>query len=162
MVSLTSYTVRDTGDRMGRHLNSATVDKAVAGSETTVAADGVSILGLAEGTHDLLMSSDGDVADTSNGLADGTTGFGDASILATVGGDTLAAYRPAGSAPGGSTAGVATLGGPRLLFYLDNDPNAGNNGLNDVANLTSARSQALISAIDFATPLNAVPEPSMA
>ncbi|MDE0837263.1 MAG: PEP-CTERM sorting domain-containing protein, partial [Akkermansiaceae bacterium] len=44
----------------------------------------------------------------------------------------------------------------------DNDPNSGNNGANDLANMTEAGTQALINAIDFATPLNAVPEPSTA
>ncbi|MDB4568467.1 PEP-CTERM sorting domain-containing protein, partial [Akkermansiaceae bacterium] len=84
-------------------------------------------------------------------------------ILATVGGDTLAAYWAAGDAPGDTvSAGVATFGGPRLLFNIDNDPNAGNNGINDLANMSPAGLNAMISAIDFATPLTSVPEPSSA
>ena len=54
---------------------------------------------------------------------------------------------------------MATFAGPRLLFNLDNDPNtvAGNF---DLINLTPLGQQALVSAIDFATPLTAIPEPS--
>jgi len=49
--------------------------------------------------------------------------------------------------------------GTRLLFNLDNEPNAGNDGTNDFTILTATGSTALISAIDNATDLN-VPEPS--
>jgi hypothetical protein len=88
-------------------------------------------------------------------LGGGTTAFGGGSILATIGGDTLAAYWPAGAAPGNPTAAtVATFPGNRLLFNLDNDVNG------DLGNITPAGRQALISAIDHATPLTAVPEPS--
>ena len=88
---------------------------------------------------------------------------GGGSLLASVGTNTLAAYWAPGDAPGNTTnAGVDTFPGARLLFNVDNDPNAGNNGANDLANMTPLGTQALISAIDFATPLNAIPEPSVA
>ena len=160
VVSLTSYTVRTNNNRMGWHSGSTTTNKLVAGDETTVTAAGASILGLAAGTHDLLFASD-PVADTFNGLGVGTVGDGD--ILATTGGDLLAVYWEAGDAPGNPTeAGVATFGGPRLLFNTDNDPTTGNNGANDLANMTPAGLQALTNALDFATPLtaNVIPEPS--
>jgi len=158
VVSLTSYTVRTAGNRMGWHSGSTTTNKVIAGDETTVTAAGASILGVAAGTHDLLVASAA-AADTFNGLGLGTVGDGD--ILATVGGDLLAAYWEAGDAPGNPTeANVATFGGPRLLFNTDNDPTTGNDGTNDLLNMSPAGLQALTNAIDFATPLTAIPEPS--
>jgi len=162
VVNLTSYTARQDGNRMGWHASGATGGTSVAGAETTVTAAGAGILGLAAGPHDLV--SEVSLTDsTFNGLAAGTTAFGGGSILATVGLDTLSVYWPTGSAPGNPTAAtVATFAGPRLLFNLDNDPNVGNNGLNDLNNLTAEGRQALIRAIDFATPLTSIPEPSAA
>ena len=158
VVSLTSYTVRTVGNRMGWHSLATSTNKAIAGDETTVTAAGASILGLSAGTHDLLTAS-AVAADTFNGLGLGTVGDGD--ILAIVGGDILAAYWEAGDAPGNPTeAGVATFGGPRLLFNTDNDPTTGNDGTNDLANMSPAGLQALTNAIDFATPLTSIPEPS--
>jgi uncharacterized protein (TIGR03382 family) len=162
VVNLTSYTARQDGNRMGWHASGATVGTSVAGVESVVTTAGAAILGLAAGSYDLLT----EVSATDslfNGLAAGTTAFGGGSILATVGTDTLAAYWAIGDAPGNPTAAtVATFPGPRLLFNLDNDPNAGNNGVNDLRNMTPAGLQALRSAIDFATPLTAIPEPSAA
>jgi len=161
VVSLTSYTVRTVGNRMGWHNSSTTTGTLIAGDETTVTIAGASILGLAAGDHDLLVAS-GPVADNFNGL--GATGsLGGGQLLASVGSDILAAYWNTGDAPGNVTeAGVPTFGGPRLLFNIDNDPNAGNNGANDLANMSPAGLTALRTAIDFATPLTAVPEPSSA
>jgi len=159
VVNLTSYTARDAGNRMGWHLNSTSTGTLIAGNETTVTAFGAEIFGVAAGTYDFLIASAA-AADNFNGLASGQTGFGDGNILATVGGDTLAAFWKAGAAPGGVNSGVATFPANRLLFNIDNDPNAGNNGVNDVANMSAAGAAALVSAIDFATPLTAVPEPS--
>ncbi len=160
MVSLTAYISRSLGTRLGWHTGSASHGPSVAGAESTVTAAGAGILGIVGGTYDLVANSPGD---TFNGMAIGTTGYGDGEILATIGSDTLAAYWDAGDAPGDpATAGVATFSAPRLLFNLDNDPNSGNNGVNDLANLTPEGLAALRSAIDFATPLTAVPEPSSA
>ena len=162
VISLTSYTVRNVGDRMGWHGSSTTTGQLIAGAETTVTAAGAGILGLPAGSHDLLQAV-APIADNFNGLGAGTATYGGGQILATVGPDTLAAYWPTGSAPGDvGSAGVATFPGPRLLFNTDNDPNTGNNGLNDLANMTPAGLAALRSAIDFATPLTAIPEPSVA
>jgi hypothetical protein len=138
VVSLTSYTVRTFGNRMGWHNSSTTTATLIVGAESTVTAAGASILGV------------------------GATGsLGGGQLLASGGTDILAAYWDAGAAPGNTTeAGVLTFGGPRLLFNIDNDPNAGNNGANDLANMSPLGLSSLRSAIDFATPLTAVPEPS--
>jgi hypothetical protein len=153
VVSLTSYVVRQDGNRLGWHASGATTDKSVVGSETTVTALGASIFGIAEGTYDFALPPSG-TDSAYNGLGGGTTAFGGGSILATIGGDTLAAYWAPGSAPGNPTAAnVATFPAARLLFNLDNDLNG------DLGNISSAGRQALASAIDFATPLN-IPEPS--
>ena len=158
MVSFTSYTVRENGNRLGWHASSTTTNKPIAGDETTVTADGLSILGVPAGTYDFLEG-----AANFNGLGVGTTAYGGGTILATVGGDTLAAYWATGSAPGNPTAAtVDTFAGPRLLFNVDNEPNAGNNGANDLQNMTALGTQALITAIENTTPLVAVPEPSSA
>lgn len=160
VVSLSSYAVRETGSRMGWHNSGATNNKAILGSETTVTAAGATILGLSEGSYDLLVASAA-VADTFNGLGAGTTAYGGGQILATVGGDTLAAYWAAGAAPGNPTnAGVATFPAPRLLFNMDNDPTTLNDGTNDFANVSAQGLTAMVSAIEFATPLTSVPEPS--
>ncbi len=162
VVSLTSYTVRQNGNRMGWHGSSTTTGQQIGGDESLVTAAGAAILGLPAGNHDLL-SAVAAAADNFNGLGSGTTAFGGGTILASVGGDTLAAYWAIGSAPGNTGAAtVNTFPGPRLLFNMDNDPNAGNNGANDLANMTPTGTQALINAISFATPLTAVPEPSTA
>ena len=159
VVSLTSYAVRTLGNRMGWHDSSTTVGTLIGGAESTVTLAGASILGVGEGLQDLLVASD-PAADTFNGL--GATGsLGGGQLLASVGTDILAAYWDAGAAPGNPTeAGVATFGGPRLLFNIDNDPNTDNNGVNDIANMSPLGLTSLRNAIDFATPLTAVPEPS--
>lgn len=158
VISFTSYTTRQDGNRLGWHASGATTNKPIAGDETTVTADGMAILGVPAGTYDFL---DGTV--NFNGLGAGTDAYGGGTILASVGGDTLAAYWAPGSAPGNPDAAtVGTFPGPRLLFNVDNEPNSGNNGANDLQNMTAAGTKALVSAIDSTTPLNAVPEPSSA
>jgi hypothetical protein len=155
VVALSSYAVRQDGPRMGWHASNNSTDKSVAGIEATITGSGAAILGFAAGTYDFITEASG-TDSTFNGLGVGsTTGFGGGSILATIGGDTLAAFWDTGAAPGNpTTATVATFPAPRLLFNLDND----NNG--DLGNINAAGEQALISAIDYATPLTAVPEPS--
>ena len=159
-VNFTSYTARELGTRLGWHTGSVAAGNPRAGAETTVTTAGASILGLSAGAHDLFN----DLQTNFNGAAAGTTGFGDADILATIGPDTVAAYWDTGDAPGNpGIAGVATFPAPRLLFNMDNDPRPnGDDGLNDLSNITPTGLNALVSAIDFATPLTAVPEPTAA
>lgn len=162
-VNFTSYTARAAGNRLGWHTGSTTTGQLVAGAESTLTPTGAAILGVPAGTYDFLQNGSlpDTNADTFNGLAAGTTGFGGGQILATVGPDTLAAWWPAGSAPGDPTsAGVATFPADRLLLNLDNDPNASNNGLNDFNNLTADGLAAVIGAVAAATPLEVIPEPS--
>lgn len=156
VVSLTSYVVRQDGDRLGWHASGATTDKSVTGAETTVTIAGASIMGVAAGLYDFALPPSG-TDSAFNGLGGGSSAFGGGTILATIGGDTYAAYWATGTAPGNTTAAtVATFPGPRLLFNLDNDVNG------DLGNITTAGRQALVSSIDFATPLAAVPEPGAA
>jgi len=160
VVSLTSYVARQDGDRLGWHASGATSDKPTLGEETTVTAAGSSILGLAPGAHDLSV---GPADNTFNGLGAGTAAYGGGTILATIAGDAQSVYWASGSAVGNPTAATVTnFPAPRLLFNLDNDPNPAPIGGTDLANLTPVGKQALINALDFATPLNAVPEPSSA
>lgn len=155
-VNLTAYTARALSNRLGWHTGSAATTGTRNGLETTVTANGVSILGLTVGSHDWFTD-----AVAFDGLSLGTTGFGGGKILATQGANTIAAYWAAGDAPGSPTdAGVATFPAVRLLFNLDNAPNSGNNGANDITNLTTEGLAALVSAIDFASPLTAgLPDP---
>ncbi|MEO8353707.1 MAG: hypothetical protein ABI680_18420, partial [Chthoniobacteraceae bacterium] len=155
-INFTAYTARALDNRLGWHTGSAAATGSRNGLETTVTASGVSILGLAAGNHDLFTD-----ASSFEGLTLGTSGFGDGQILATQGANTVAAYWAAGNAPGSpTTAGVATFPAARLLFNLDNVPNSNNNGANDITNLTPVGLAALLSAIDFATPLTAgLPDP---
>jgi hypothetical protein len=156
VVSLSSYTVRQDANRLGWHASGNTLTQSVAGLEATITGSGAPILGFAAGTYDFITEPSG-TDSTFNGLSSGTTAFGGGSILATIGGDTLAAYWDTGAAPGNPTAAtVATFPAPRLLFNLDNDVNG------DLGNINAAGELALISAIDYATPLTAVPEPSSA
>lgn len=156
-VNLTSYTARETGDRLGWHTGGAGSSKSRNGDETTVSAGGAGILGLAAGDHDLWIDDP-----NFNGL--GTSwNVGGGTVLSTIDGDLQAAFWNTGDAPGNPTsADVATFPAPRLLFSIDNEPNDSNNGVNDLTGLTPAGLGALVSAIDYATPLTAVPEPSAA
>ena len=160
VVSLTAYTARQDGNRLGWHASGATNGVPTAGAETTVTPAGAAILGVAPGTYDFYNSAGG----TFNGLSGGTGAFGGGTILATIGTDTLAAYWAPGSAPGNTSipGQPATFPGPRLLFNLDNDVPGG--GSNDFAGFAPGNGGpvALRNAIDFATPLTAVPEPSSA
>ncbi|MGC6463999.1 MAG: PEP-CTERM sorting domain-containing protein [Akkermansiaceae bacterium] len=154
-INFTAYTARDLGNRLGWHTSSANNASSRVGDETTVTAAGAAILGLAAGDFDFFTDDP-----NFNGLSVGTTGFGGGEILATIGGNTLAAFWESGDAPGGVNSGQTNFPGPRLLFNLDNEPGTGNDGTNDFTGMTSEGIFALRSAIDFATPLTAVPEPS--
>jgi len=155
-INFTSYTARETGNRLGWHTDGAANGGSRNGDETTVTGAGAGILGVPDGSYDFYI----DDADF-NGLGLGT-GVGGGDILATINGNILAAHWDAGDAPGNTTnAGVATFPGTRLLFNLDNEPGTGNDGTNDFTGMTPAGISALVSAIDATTPLTAVPEPSV-
>ena len=154
-INFTSYTAREAGDRLGWHDASANNSVSRDGAETTVTAAGAALLGVPAGDYDLWTDDP-----NFNGLGTGTNvGTGD--ILATVGGNILAAHWDAGDAPGNPTnADVATFPATRLLVNLDNEPNAGNDGVNDFTGLTADGLTAYVGVIAATTPLTAVPEPS--
>lgn len=156
VINFTGYTARQDGNRLGWHASGVTTNQPIAGEETTVTAAGAAILGLADGTHNLVEGPGANFNGLSSGS--GSVEFGDGQILATIGPDTLAAFWEIGAAPGSVVnAGVDTFPGRRLLFNLDNTPNVGNNGANDFNNLTPAGLTALANSIEFATPLVSLP-----
>ena len=114
VLNFTSYTARNAGNRMGWHTGSATNNKSVAGNETTITAAGSNLLGVPAGAYDLF---DTNVGGDFNGLGTGTASVGGGNVLATIGGDILAAYWETGAAPGDpAAAGVDTFPAPRLLM----------------------------------------------
>ena len=120
VLNFTSYTARNAGNRMGWHTGSATNNKSVAGNETTITPAGSVILGIPAGAYDFF---DTNVGGDFNGLGTGTASVGGGNVLATIGGDILAAYWETGAAPGDpASAGVDTFPAPRLLLNLDDDP----------------------------------------
>lgn len=120
VLNFTSYTARSAANRVGWHTESATNNKPVAGNETTITAAGALLLGVPAGDYDLFDTNQGG---TFNGLGSGTASVGGGTILATIGGDILAALWGPGEAPGDPTAaGVATFPAPRLLMNIDDDP----------------------------------------
>ena len=152
VVSFTSYVSRPDGDRMGWHAGGVTTNKSTVGNETVITAAGNSLFGA--GPFDWHESS----GNTFNGPGVGSVGGGD--ILATIGGDILVASWVAGDAPGNVTAaGVATFGGQRLLFNLDNDTVGLSTGT--FASLTDAGEEALFKAL-LTVGLTVIPEPATA
>jgi hypothetical protein len=148
VISLTSYVTRPDGDRWGWHSAGVANGGSVVGDETTVTAAGASIFGSA-GPADWWTVTDAGSA--FNAAGTGTVGTGD--ILATIGGNILAAGWEAGD----TSAGGVIFTANRLLFNLpDSDPNTGNGVVPD----TAAGRQALISAITAFTPLVVIPEPA--
>lgn len=146
IVVMTSYVARPDGNRWGLHSGGATGGGPVSGDETTVTAAGAGVFGLPEGPVDWWSGILGfDAA--------GTGDVGDGEILATIGGNILAALWEAGDLTGGG----ATLGGPRLLFNL---PEVDGSGSAAFIPDTPAGIQALANAITATTGLVQVPEPS--
>ena len=96
VLNFTSYTARNAGNRMGWHTGSATNNKSVAGNETTITAAGSNLLGVPAGAYDLFANN---VGGDFNGLGTGTASVGGGNVLATIGGDILAAYSETGAAP---------------------------------------------------------------
>lgn len=154
VINFTSYTARNLGNRMGWHNGSASATQSILGDETTITAAGAAILGIPEGTYDLFDTNQGG---DFNGLGTGT--FGDGQILATIGGDVLAAIWETGDAPGDPTAaGVATFPAPRLLMNLDDDPRP----TGEFTAQTPLGLELTVGAIGQFGGLTAVPEPSSA
>ncbi|MFT6178784.1 MAG: hypothetical protein ACJAQT_003568 [Akkermansiaceae bacterium] len=154
-INMTSYTAREAGNRLGWHTGSAGNTGSRDGAETTLTLAGAALLGAPVGTYDLWTDDP-----NFNGIGTSTdVGTGD--ILATLGGNILAAHWDIGDAPGNVTnAGVATFPGVRLLLNIDNEPNAGNSGANDFTGLTPEGLSAYAGVIGATTPLTPVPEPS--
>lgn len=154
VLNFTSYTARNAGNRMGWHTGSASANQPVAGAETTITLAGAALLGIPEGNYDLF---DTNVGGDFNGLGTGNVGGGN--VLATIGGDILAAYWGTGQAPGDPTAaGVDTFPAPRLLLNIDDDPRP--NG--EFTAQTSLGLQLTVGAIADFGGLTVVPEPSTA
>lgn len=148
VVSLTSFVTRPDGDRWNWHSGGVAGGGSVAGNEVTITAEGETVFGTT-GTADWWMVTD--AGSGFNSVGTGTVGTGD--ILATMGGNILAAAWNAGDTSSGGVVFPAN----RLLFNLpDSDPNAGNGVVPD----TIAGRQAFVNAFTAYTPLQAVPEPS--
>ena len=148
VVSLTSYVTRPDGDRWNWHSGGVANGGNVSGSETTITLAGQNVFG-ASGTADWWTVTD--AGSGFNAAGTGTVGTGD--ILATMGGNILAAGWDAGD----MSAGGVVFSSSRLLFNLpDSDPNTGNGVVPD----TAAGRQAFIDAFETYTPLVAIPEPS--
>ncbi|MDG2399974.1 MAG: PEP-CTERM sorting domain-containing protein [Akkermansiaceae bacterium] len=156
VLNFTSYTARNAGNRMGWHTGSATNNKSVAGNETTLTDAGSLLLGVPAGAYDFF---DTNVGETFNGLGTGGASVGGGNILATIGGDILAAYWATGEAPGDPTAaGVDTFPAPRLLLNLDDDPRPAG----EFTAQTAAGLALTIGVIADFGGLTPVPEPSSA
>ena len=156
VLNFTSYTARNAGNRMGWHTGSATNNKSVAGNETTITAAGSNLLGVPAGAYDLF---DTNVGGDFNGLGTGTASVGGGNVLATIGGDILAAYWETGAAPGDpASAGVDTFPAPRLLMNLDDDPRP----TGEFTAQTALGLSLTISTIGDFGGLTPVPEPSSA
>lgn len=146
VVVMTSYVARPDGNRWGWHSGGATGGGPVTGDETTVTAAGAAVFGIPAGPVDWWS---GDTNFDAAGL--GTVGGGE--ILATIGGNILAAAWDTGEL----TAGGATLGGPRLLFNI---PEVAGSATAAFLPDTTAGIQSLANAITATTGLVQVPEPS--
>jgi hypothetical protein len=148
VVSFTSFVTRTAGGRWSWE-SGGTIGGDVTGAETTITAAGAAVFGAASPV-DWWTTATGGTA--FNALGSGTVGTG--SILATMGGNILAA----GWEPGQQSAGGATFTARRLLFNLpDSNPNPPSVA---VMPDTAAGKQALITALSRYASLQPVPEPS--
>jgi hypothetical protein len=135
VVAFTSYVTRPLDGRWGWHDGDVAAGLPTVGDETTVTTAGAGAFGVAAGTYDWFPEPN-----TFN--AAGTGSVGDGEILATIGGNILAAHWDAGDLSGTG----ATFGSDRFLF---NWTEAGS-----VTTLpTAAGQQALINALLTYTPL---------
>ncbi len=147
VIVMTSYVARPDGDRWGWHAGGAVGGGPVTGDETTVTAAGAAVFGVPAGPADW-WSGTGNFDATGSGSS-----VGEGEILASLGGNILAARWQAGDL----TAGGAVLGGDRLLFNL---PEVAGSGSAAFMPDTEAGVQALANAISTTTGLVQVPEPS--
>ncbi len=145
VVCFTSYVARPDVNRWGWHSGAiSTTGASVAGSETTVTAEGAAAFGVAAGAVDWFSMPAGD-----NFYALGTGSVGEGVILATMAGNILAAHWDAGEQSGTGTV----FGGTRLLFNLPQ--NGAATVMPDVTGL-----QALAEALTTFTDLVALPDDS--
>jgi hypothetical protein len=148
VVSFTSFVTRTAGSRWSWE-SGGTAGGSVAGDETTVTSAGAAVFGAASPVDWWTTGTDGAGF---NALGTGTVGTG--SILATIGGNILAAAWT----PGQQSAGGATFTANRLLFNLpDSTPNPPSFA---VMPDTAAGKQALIAALARYASLQPIPEPS--
>ncbi len=147
VVSLTSYVSRPDATRLGWHSGGVNATLSAAGTETTITTDGTPVFG---------SSSPADWFPQAVFNAAGTGTVGGGKILATIGGQIVAAGWRTGDAYG--TAGSGTAGANRLLFNLDDTGGAAT--AYNSTNLTDAGRTALNAALVAFTPLLPIPEPS--
>lgn len=145
VVAFTSYVTRPDGNRWGWHSGGISTAQTTAGNETTVTPAGAAVLGPI-GVYDWWSPEVGF-------SATGTGGVGGGDILATIGGEILAAHWDAGELSG---SGVA-FGGERLLFNL---PETAGSGSPALMPGTLAGQRALVDLLAAHTPLVPVPEPT--
>lgn len=141
VVAFTSYVTRPLDGRWGWHDGDVAANLPVVGDETIVTAAGAAVFGVAEGAYDWFPGPDAF-------NAAGTGSVGDGEILASMGGNILAAHWKAGDLSGTG----ATFGSDRFLFNLTEIPGA--SGMTLLPN--SAGQRALIAALEAYTPLTAI------
>lgn len=168
VISFTSFASRDNGSRLAWHSGSSADAGAGSanGADSTLTAAGASLFGGAAGDtldiYDETHRTGGSISTLGIGIV------GDGDILATVGGNIVAAQWDTGDAFGGTVTGTTpdTAGGPRLLFNLsepniDPDVNVNRAAANDPgASLSAAGQDAFNAAVVATAPALAVPEPS--
>jgi hypothetical protein len=148
VVSFTSFVTRTLDGRWAWE-SGGTGGGDVTGAETTITAAGTAVFGATTPDDWWTTATSGTGF---NALGTGTVGTGN--ILATMGGNILAAAWE----PGQQSAGGATFTANRLLFNLpDSNPNPPSFA---VLPDTAAGRQALINALARYTSLQPVPEPS--
>jgi autotransporter-associated beta strand protein len=139
VVAFTSYVTRPLDGRWGWHDGDIAAGLSTVGAETTVTAEGATAFGVAAGAFDWLAEPT-----TFNAAGIGSVGGGE--ILATIGGNILAAHWDAGALSGTN----ATFGSERFLFNMSE---AGTGGITYLP--TASGQQALINALVAYTPLTA-------
>jgi autotransporter-associated beta strand protein len=142
VIAFTSYVTRPLDGRWGWHDGDVAAGLSTVGAETTVTAAGAAAFGVAAGTVDWLPEPD-----AFNAAGTGLVGGGE--ILATTGGNILAAHWNAGALSGTG----ATFGSERFLFNVSE---AGPAGITTLP--TAAGQQALINALVAYSPLTVATE----
>ena len=140
VVCFTSYAARPDSGRLGWHDGGATGPWSLTNAEMVVTAAGADVFGVAANS-----SNDWYTVDNSF-YATGSGNVGDGEILATLGGDIVAAHWSAGDMFG---SGVDSAGGERLLFNLTEV----SSGSTVIVPDTEVGQQALLDALNAYTPL---------